>query len=226
MAACLAAALLIAAGAGKPAGETVTPSPSSETQPTPKPTPPPAPAAAGEKSRDAGSASRRALLVGVTKYPNLAEKLQLVGPANDVILMRTTLVKHFGFADENIVTLSEADGAKDPARLPTRANIERMTQAKTAGGQGSAQSHRAFHPGSVGGTAPSLVPPYARRPAVRPPTPTRTRRPTTGRRSATAPRWASPRSSPPSGTSHRLRPSPPTRLRCTTSTRPTARRSW
>jgi uncharacterized caspase-like protein len=89
------------------------------------PQPPARPAPAGEKSRDSGAANRRALLVGVTKYPNLAEKRHLVGPANDVVLMRTTLVKQFGFAEENIVTLSEADGAKDAARLPTRANIER-----------------------------------------------------------------------------------------------------
>lgn len=121
--ACLAAALLLAACSGTPAGRGE-PAPPAAEQPAPKP-PAPDPTADGEKPRDAGAANRRALLVGVSKYPNLAERLQLVGPANDVILMRTTLVKHFGFADANIVTLSEADGEKDPAKFPTRANIER-----------------------------------------------------------------------------------------------------
>jgi hypothetical protein len=69
--------------------------------------------------------TRRALLIGVTKYPNLAARLQLEGPANDVVLMKTTLVTHFGVAAENVVTLSEAEGAKKPECLPTRANIAR-----------------------------------------------------------------------------------------------------
>jgi len=76
--------------------------------------------------------ARRALLVGVTAYPNLAPKFQLQGPANDVVLMRHVLSKHFQFADANIVTLSEAAGEKDPAKFPMRANIEREFQALAA----------------------------------------------------------------------------------------------
>src|SRR4051812_20869284 len=63
----------------------------------------------------------RALLVGCSHYPNLEERYQLKGPANDVLLMRDLLVKYFGFAAEHIVILAEHAG-KD--RLPTRANIE------------------------------------------------------------------------------------------------------
>ena len=67
---------------------------------------------------------RLALLVGVTRYQNFPS-LELQGPANDVILIRQMLKDRFEFQDPDIVTLSEADGEKDPTRLPTRANIER-----------------------------------------------------------------------------------------------------
>ena len=61
-----------------------------------------------------------ALLVGVTKYDFLNVK-QLTGPANDVLLMRKTLIDCFGFADKDIVIL--ADRPEAVAR-PTRANIK------------------------------------------------------------------------------------------------------
>ncbi len=62
-----------------------------------------------------------AMLVACTKYDHLPKACWLEGPANDVVLLRELLVKHFGFPDQNVVTLSEAAG-KD--RRPTRANIE------------------------------------------------------------------------------------------------------
>ena len=80
----------------------------------------------------AADPARRALLVGVTKYPNLAARFQLAGPANDVKLMRQTLADKFQFRPADIVTLSEADGTADPAKLPTRANIEREFQRLAA----------------------------------------------------------------------------------------------
>jgi hypothetical protein len=70
------------------------------------------------------SARRFALLVGCTKYPQLAVPA-LRGPANDVILMRETLEQRFRFKPENITTLSEERGQQDPRLLPTYANIER-----------------------------------------------------------------------------------------------------
>ncbi len=79
-----------------------------------------APPAAAQKS-DAKPA-RHALLVGVSKYPNLEERYQLRGPANDVLLMRDLLRKQFGFPAENITVLAEHQG---PERLPTRAHIAR-----------------------------------------------------------------------------------------------------
>src|SRR5688572_10882931 len=62
-----------------------------------------------------------ALLVGCTRYPNLAPRLQLRGPANDVVLVRQLLTERFGFPEKNVVTLSEAAGGEN---RPTRAAIE------------------------------------------------------------------------------------------------------
>lgn len=74
----------------------------------------------------AAKPTRRALLVGVTKYPNLAERLWLQGPGNDVVLMKGLLMKEFAVPEANVVTLTEADGeARGAAFYPTRANIER-----------------------------------------------------------------------------------------------------
>jgi Caspase domain len=85
-----------------------------------------------DSSRPAGS--RRALLVGTTKYDNLAPRFQLIGPGNDVKLMRRVLEERFGFRKADIVTLSE-----DSGRRPTRANIERgfrdLAQAARKGDQ-------------------------------------------------------------------------------------------
>ena len=50
-------------------------------------------------------ALRRALLVGVSAYPNLGESEQLAGCENDVALMRATLIERFGFDDAEIITL-------------------------------------------------------------------------------------------------------------------------
>jgi hypothetical protein len=70
------------------------------------------------------SASRHALLVGVTQYPLLDKRFTLYGGVNDVALMRTVLEgEPYRFPSTNIVTL--AGWPADPARRPTRANIER-----------------------------------------------------------------------------------------------------
>ncbi|MEK7810837.1 MAG: caspase family protein, partial [Pseudomonadota bacterium] len=61
----------------------------------------------------------RALLVGVSEYPNLPQKLQLKGPRNDVVRARDVLMLR-GFAQDNITLL--ADGVSGAA-LPTRSNI-------------------------------------------------------------------------------------------------------
>ncbi|MFO0870251.1 MAG: caspase family protein [Pirellulales bacterium] len=66
-----------------------------------------------------------ALLVGCTRYDNLAASYALQGPGNDVLLMRELLVTRFGFAAPHITILSESEGAADPTRRPTRTNIER-----------------------------------------------------------------------------------------------------
>jgi len=65
--------------------------------------------------------NRHALLIGCTRYPNLAPSYQLEGPANDVLLVRDMLLG-FGFVDKDIVILSEAAGTDN---RPTHAHIER-----------------------------------------------------------------------------------------------------
>lgn len=71
----------------------------------------------------ANAAGKRAFLVGVTKYDHLPNDRHLVGPGNDVRLMRQLLQKSYQFAADAIVTLTEDEG--QPDRRPTRANIQR-----------------------------------------------------------------------------------------------------
>ena len=73
----------------------------------------------------AETGKRLALLVGCTDFPQLGKSYMLEGPRNDVVLVRQLLMERFNFAQENIRVLSEAEGKKGPAGLPTRANIER-----------------------------------------------------------------------------------------------------
>lgn len=72
----------------------------------------------------------RALIVGVSDYPNLSKDFQLEGPRNDAVRMRSVLTRR-GFAPQQITVL--ADGVTGAA-LPTRGNIlaELDRLAKTA----------------------------------------------------------------------------------------------
>jgi hypothetical protein len=78
----------------------------------------------GAPAQDAPASgpNRYALLVGCTRYPNLAQAYQLRGPANDVLLLRDFLVNRFGFPREHVVILAESEGENN---RPTRAHIER-----------------------------------------------------------------------------------------------------
>jgi hypothetical protein len=66
---------------------------------------------------------RRALLIGVTKYDQLARGYWLSGPANDVARLRHVLTSYYGFAPADVVSLTETEQV--PSRRPTRENIER-----------------------------------------------------------------------------------------------------
>jgi hypothetical protein len=86
----------------------------------------PAESAQGSEPGPDGGAKaggKHALLVGVTKYDHLSRDKHLIGPANDVRLMRRLLEERYQFPAEAIVSLTEAEGSPD--RRPTRANIER-----------------------------------------------------------------------------------------------------
>ncbi|MEW8347342.1 MAG: caspase family protein [Candidatus Thiodiazotropha taylori] len=62
-----------------------------------------------------------ALLIGVGEYPTLKKTRWLIGPPNDVRLMKKLLLKR-EFPEENIETLTDGEKKED---LPTRANILR-----------------------------------------------------------------------------------------------------
>jgi len=98
-----------------------TPGPLASVQPAPRSEPPvPAIVSADTGQRGAPVAEtvslqgkqagrRLALLVGCTKYDKLAERFQLQGPANDVVMMRALLTERFGFADQDIVIHNKHD---------------------------------------------------------------------------------------------------------------------
>jgi hypothetical protein len=78
-------------------------------------TPPPPPPPNGVEVQ----ANTRALLVGVTRYPNLQGK-DLKGPANDVESLRYTLQAYLGVQDITVLTEDQ-----DDAHKPDYANIKR-----------------------------------------------------------------------------------------------------
>jgi hypothetical protein len=92
----------------------------------------------GDTTQTTGEQSgrKRALLVGCTKYDKLPESSHLQGPTNDVELVRKVLTERFGFADQDIVALTEQPTA---AGRPTRANIkshfERLAKETQPGDQ-------------------------------------------------------------------------------------------
>lgn len=76
---------------------------------------------------------RRALLVGVTAYPNVGKNFQLRGGTNDAAVVERVLVEKFGFRPEEIVVLTEVHGRNDESRLPTKKNIEAAISKLVAG---------------------------------------------------------------------------------------------
>ena len=59
------------------------------------------------------SARKWALLVGINEYPNLSSFAQLEGCVNDVRLMAALLRDRFGFPDENVTVLTDAEATRD-----------------------------------------------------------------------------------------------------------------
>ncbi|MFQ5844131.1 MAG: caspase family protein, partial [Planctomycetota bacterium] len=91
----------------------------------------PAGRAGAEEEKRPAPGGWHALLVGCTEYPVLRERLgkekydaariALVGPANDVVLMRRTLLEVFGVAPDRIKAL--AGWPEEAAQRPTHDNI-------------------------------------------------------------------------------------------------------
>jgi hypothetical protein len=102
------------------------------------------------------AAQKHALLVGVSNYPSLTEHLQLKGPPNDVVLMRTIL-KPYGFADNNVRVLADGvEGARAPTRAAILADLKNL--ASTVGEGDFVYLHFSGH-GSQQPTKPGKQPP-------------------------------------------------------------------
>lgn len=97
------------------------------------------------------AANYRALLVGVSEYPNLDKSLQLGGPRNDVVRVRDVLVER-GIDPRRITVL--ADGVPGAA-LPTRANI--LAQLDQLAGSARSGDYIVIHMAGHGSQQP--VPP-------------------------------------------------------------------
>ena len=65
---------------------------------------------------ETNSPNKRALLIGVNKYPNLPDYSQLRGCVNDVELMRRTLETSFGFPPGNITVLRDEEATHNGIR--------------------------------------------------------------------------------------------------------------
>src|SRR5580704_2164378 len=84
------------------------------------------PVHSAQEKRPVARRGGSALLVGCTKYDNRPRIPRLVGPANDVELMRHVLEDSYGFDPKNIVVLSEASAqTKGADYRPIRKAIER-----------------------------------------------------------------------------------------------------
>lgn len=79
------------------------------------------------------SAASRALLVGVSAYPNVAKSEWLHGPKNDVVLIRQALESR-GFAPQSIRTLADqVPGAELPTRAAILAALDKLASESRAG---------------------------------------------------------------------------------------------
>ena len=90
--------------------------------------------ASGHSTLPPGQAARRsgyALLVGCTRYDNRPRLRPLVGPANDVELMRHVLEDSYGFDPSHIVVLSEASRGEEGTRVPPRPQSNRAGIQRT-----------------------------------------------------------------------------------------------
>ena len=77
-------------------------------------------------------AERRALLIGVGKYPGSPATRSLEGPPRDVAALRDMLIKNWGFRAANIVAMTDVD---NPSRARILAAIDLLGQQVHAGDQ-------------------------------------------------------------------------------------------
>lgn len=102
-------------------------------------------------------AELRALLIGVSGYPNLPERLRLTGPRNDVQRLRQVLLTR-GFRGERIEVLADSlAGAAEPTRANILGALNRLAAQAERGdvvfihfaGHGSQQPAPGVRPGQL-----------------------------------------------------------------------------
>ncbi len=66
-----------------------------------------------EQRMDGGAATKRALLIGINRYPRLAARYQLNGCVNDAEALAATLQTTFGFPASNLTVLRDEAATRD-----------------------------------------------------------------------------------------------------------------
>ncbi len=79
-------------------------------------------------------AAERALLIGVSGYPNFAKEKRLRSPVNDIALMERAL-RGWGLADASMTILADghARSTGDPTRSGILAALDRMAEVSAQG---------------------------------------------------------------------------------------------
>lgn len=75
------------------------------------------------------SRNRRALLIGINRYPLLAANYQLGGCVNDIDAMAAILADHFGFPPGQIVQLRDEEASQEGIRQALSALVESVGQS-------------------------------------------------------------------------------------------------
>lgn len=105
-------------------------------------------------------ATKRALIVGVNKYPKLDDKYQLSGCVNDAELIKNVLCNYFDFSEDKVTQLYDDSATRDNV-LKEMDRLVELTQASDVvvfhfSGHGSRR--RSPDPGEGSGKDPTIMP--------------------------------------------------------------------
>ncbi len=92
---------------------------------------------------------RFALLIGINNYPRLPESKQLRGCVNDVQLMRQTLLEYAGFAETDVIAITNEQATRAGILQALEKLTERVGQANSQGKTASVLLHFSGHGSQV-----------------------------------------------------------------------------